>query len=135
MPTPPLTAELIWTQDLRFTATTRTQSFDIDSQSAAGPSPMQLLAVALAGCMAMDVADIIRKGRHPMTGLRVSLSADREQEPPKRLTAVHLHFAVAGAVPEAAVQRAIDLSRQRYCSVWHSLRQDLPFTTTVDIVP
>jgi putative redox protein len=129
-----MTAELLWTQDLRFTATSRSQSFVIDSQGVAGPSPMQLLAVAFAGCMSMDVADIIRKGRHQVTGLAVSLTADLAQEPPKRFIAVRIHFRIAGAVPGAVVERAIDLSRQRYCSVWHSLRQDLPLTTTFDIV-
>lgn len=134
MSTPSVTAELVWTEGLAFTATTGTHALVIDSEGS-GPSPVQLLAVALAGCMSMDVAAIVRKGRHPMTAMRVTIAADRAPEPPKRFTAVRLHFAVTGAVPPAVVERAIDLSRQRYCSVWHSLREDLPFTTAFDIRP
>jgi putative redox protein len=73
------------------------------------------------------VIDILRKGRHGVTGLHITLSAERAAEPPRRLTRVALHFAITGPVPEAAAERAIALSREKYCSVWHSLRQDIDF--------
>ena len=96
---------------------------------------MQFLAMGLAGCMAADVLDIVRKGRHPIAGLRTRLSGTRTPAPPRRFTAIHLHFDVQGDVPAQAVDRAVALSREKYCSVWHSLRQDIVLTTGFEIRP
>jgi putative redox protein len=68
-----------------------------------------------------------------LTGLRVSFSGDRAPEPPRRFTSLTLTFHVTGAVPAAAIERAIALSREKYCSVWHTLRQDIAFTTTFEV--
>ena len=131
---PALTGELVWVDALRFGATSGDVALVLDGDSAAGPSPVQALAFALAGCMSIDVVDIIRKGRHSLTAFRTTIAADRAPDPPRRLLAVRLHFHVHGAVPEAAVERAISLSREKYCSVWHSLREDIGLTTSFDIV-
>lgn len=132
---PPVTAELIWAEELRFGATSGEVALVLDSKGVAGPSPVQLLAIALAGCMAMDVVDIVRKGRHPLTSFRATLTGTRADEPPRRLLSVALHFHLQGGVPDAAVERAIALSREKYCSVWHSLRQDIDLTTAFDSLP
>jgi putative redox protein len=84
--------------------------------------------------MAMDVVDIIRKGRHHLTAFRTTLTAERAPDPPRRLLRARLRFHVHGAAPAAAVERAVALSRDKYCSVWHSLRQDIELTTEVDIL-
>ena len=131
---PPVTAELIWSEDLRFGAVSGKTAIVVDGDSTAGPSPVQLLIIGLAGCMGIDVVDIIRKGRHPLSAFRVTISAERAPNPPRRLVSVNLRFLVHGAVPEAAVERAIDLSRDQYCSVWHSLRKDIDLATTFEIV-
>jgi putative redox protein len=132
---PPVTAELVWSEDLRFGATSGTIATVIDGDSTAGPSPVQMLVFGLAGCMAIDVVDIIRKGRHPLTAFRASISGERAVSPPRRLTSVQLRFHVHGDVPHAVVERAIALSRDKYCSVWHSLRQDIPLTVEFELVP
>lgn len=132
---PPLVAELIWDEQLRFGATSGPAAIVIDGDGLAGPSPMQLAAFALAGCMAADVISIIQKGRHPVTGMRVSFSGDRAPEPPRRFISITLYFVLSGAVPRDAVERAMALSHEKYCSVWHSMRQDITFTTTFDIQP
>ena len=132
---PPVTAELIWSDHLRFGATSGPNAIVIDGDGAAGPSPMQLAGFGLAGCMAVDVLSILQKGRHPLTGLRASLSGERAAEPPRRYTRITLHFHVTGAVAADAVERAIALSRDKYCSVWHSFRQDIEFTTTYAVHP
>ena len=132
---PPLTAELVWASGLKFGATSGPNAIVIDGDGAAGPSPLQAAAFGLAGCMAADVVSILQKGRHPLAGLRVSLTADRAPNPPRRLVRVALHFHVSGAVPPEAVERAIALSRDTYCSVWHSMRQDIEFATTFDLRP
>ena len=131
---PPVTAELIWAEELRFGATSGRTAIAVDGDSTAGPSPVQLLVIGLAGCMGIDVLDIIRKGRHPLAAFRVTVSGERAAEPPRRLLQVDLRFHVHGAVPQAVVERAIALSRDKYCSVWHSLRQDIELTTTFEIV-
>ena len=105
----------------------------MDSQTVAGPSPTQLLAIGLAGCMSIDVVDILRKGRHPVRTFSSTLTGQRASSTPRRFLSFHLHCRIGGAVPEAAVARALELSRDKYCSVWHSLRQDITLTTSVDI--
>jgi putative redox protein len=132
---PPVTAELLWSDHLRFGATSGPNALVIDGDGAAGPSPMQLAAFGLAGCMAADVVAILQKGRHPLTALRASFSGDRAADPPRRYVRITLHFHVTGAVPADAVERAIALSRETYCSVWHSTRQDIEFITRFDIHP
>lgn len=134
-PKPPLKAELVWSDALRFGATSGPSAVVIDGDGAAGPSPMQLAAFALAGCMAADVVAILQKGRHPLNGMRVSFDGERAQEPPRRFVRIALHFHVSGSVPAEAVERAIALSRAKYCSVWHSLRQDITFLTSFAIHP
>ena len=103
----------------------------LDSAGVAGPSPVQALGFALAGCMATDVAHILAKGR----GLRAHLIADRSQEDPHRFVRVTLHITVEGDVPADTVERAIALSREKYCSVWHSMRNDIAFTVTREQAP
>ncbi len=105
----------------------------IDGRSSAGPSPVEALALALAGCMATDVVDILVKGRHVLTALTADFVGERAPDPPSRFTALQLHFRLTTDAPHQAIQRAIDLSHDKYCSVWHSLRQDTPFTTTFDV--
>jgi putative redox protein len=95
---------------------------------------MQLLGMALLGCMSTDVVDILRKGRHPLTKFHASLVAERAPDPPRRFLKVQLQFAIHGDVPAAAVERAIALSREKYCSVWHSLREDIELTAAFDIL-
>lgn len=132
---PPVVAELIWSEGLRFGATSGSIAVVVDGDSAAGPSPVQMVVIGLAGCMAIDLADILRKGRHTFAALRVTATAERAPEPPRRLVRASLRFHVRGDVPAAAVERAIALSREKYCSVWHSLRPDIELTTSFDLVP
>ena len=89
--------------------------------------------MAVAGCMAVDVADIITKGRHELRGLTARLTAERAADPPRRFVSVSLHFEIDGPVPEAAVERALQLSRDKYCSVWQTCRQDIPLSTTFEV--
>ena len=130
---PPTKVELVWEHDLVFGGRSGNNQLSLDSASIAGPSPMQALAFALAGCMAMDVVHVLAKGRSDLRGLRTDLTAERSPENPHRFTAVTLHFTVTGNVPEDKVERAIALSREKYCSVWHSMRQDIDLTVTYEI--
>jgi len=135
MAKPPVLASLTWTEALRFDVTSARISTVVDGDSNAGASPVQMLVIALAGCMAADVVDIVRKGRHALTGFRAEIVAERAPEPPTRVVNASLRFHIQGNVPPPAVERAIALSRDKYCSVWHSLRQDIQLTTAFDIIP
>jgi putative redox protein len=123
----PTTLELVWERDLILAGHSGEVSLVLDSAGKAGPSPVQTLAFALAGCMGMDVVHILRKGRYPLRGLRIGLVAERAPDDPHRITAVKIDFDITGDVPKDQIQRAIDLSHQKYCSVWHSMRQDIAF--------
>jgi putative redox protein len=132
---PPTVVDLAWQHDLVLSGTSGNASITLDSAGAAGPSPVQALAFALAGCMTMDVAYILTKGRQPFRALRSHLVADRAQDEPHRIVKAHLQVTVEGDVPADAVARAIALSYEKYCSVWHSMRQDIVFTTSHDVHP
>lgn len=130
---PPTVAELVWKDELVFTGSSGETEIVLDSASKAGPSPMQALAFALAGCMSMDLVSILQKGRHDIRGLHARLTGRRNEEAPKRFLTVDLHFTVTGTVPRDAIERAIQLSRDKYCSVWQSMRQDIRLTVTVEV--
>ena len=78
--------ELTWQGGLRFEARAGEHRLILDSEHQAGPSPTQALAASLAGCMAIDVADILQKGRLPLEGLEVRLVSERRGEPPRYVT-------------------------------------------------
>ena len=131
----PTSVEIVWERDLVFGGHSADVSITLDSSGKAGPSPVQALVFALAGCLGMDVVHILRKGRHDLRGVRVSVVAERAQEDPHRVTAVTVDVTVAGAVPKEQVQRAMDLSHDKYCSVWHSMRQDIAFESRFSVSP
>jgi putative redox protein len=129
----PVKLELVWERDLVFGGRSDNASITLDSAGAAGPSPVQALVFALAGCMGMDVVYMLQKGRHSLRGLGIHLSGERAPRDPHRVTAIEMRFDVTGEVPDAQVQRAIDLSRDKYCSVWHSLREDISLKTSFTV--
>jgi putative redox protein len=125
---------LDWEGDLRFRGRSGDVEVKLDSPPRDGASPVQLLVFGLAGCMAMDVASILKRGRLDLKGMHARLVATRAAEHPRRLLAVDLAFTVTGGVPSDRVERAIELSRERYCSVWHSLRTDIELKTSFEVV-
>jgi putative redox protein len=131
----PTSVELVWERDLVFAGHSGAASMVLDSAGQAGPSPVQSLVFALAGCMGMDLVHILKKGRHNLRGRRVAVVAERAQEDPHRVTAIAIDFTVTGDVPKEQIQRAIDLSHDKYCSVWHSMRQDIAFESRFSVAP
>ncbi len=132
---PPVVVTTEWIDGLAFTVRSGRGEIVTDGDSERGLSPVQLLGAALAGCMATDVALILTRGRQPLKALTVTLTALRADEDPHRVLQVTLHFAVGGAVNPQHLDRAIALSREKYCSVWHSMREDITLTTTTSIDP
>jgi putative redox protein len=127
--------DLEWLGDNRLRGRSGAVEIVMDSPPVAGPSPVQALAFGLAGCMAMDVLAVIKRGRFELQGLTARLAAERAPSDPKRIVAVDLRFTLTGSIPEDRVQRAIQLSREKYCSVWHSMRPDIELTTSFEVVP
>ena len=134
-PKPPLAVDLIWEHDLVLAGRSSGMGMTLDSAGTEGPSPMQTLAFALAGCMSMDVIHVIKKGRHDLRGLKAELIGQRAQTEPRRFTSITLHFTITGDPPAGVVDRAIQLSRDKYCSVWQSMRQDIELEVTYKVAP
>lgn len=99
------------------------------------PRPMETLLAGAGGCTAYDVVLILKRGRHAVSGCQVKLSAERAAVDPKVFTKIHLHFVVTGrAVPAAAVERAIALSHEKYCSATIMLSKTAEVTTSFEVV-
>jgi putative redox protein len=130
---PPVRVALDWRGERRFEGRAGDLAVVVDGERQAGLSPPQAVAVGLAGCMGIDVVDVLRKGRIAVRELRVELEGERAAEPPRRFTRMAVHFVVTADVAPDRVERAIALSRERYCSVWHSLRPDTELETSFEI--
>lgn len=95
----------------------------LDSAGEEGLSPTQLLLLSLAGCMGIDVLMILQKSRVPVESLEVEMDGDRAESPPRRYLRIRLTYRLRGPEDEheSKLQRAVDLSREKYCSVLHTL--------------
>jgi putative redox protein len=130
-----MNVHLDWDGDLRFSGNVGETPVRIDGDAGEAPSPVQMLAASLAACMAIDVVHILGKMRTPALSLAVDSSIERATGDPRRIVRATMIFKVGGDVPAANLQRALDLSRETYCSVWHSLQQDIELETTFEITP
>ncbi|MBO9393762.1 OsmC family protein [Caldilinea sp.] len=100
-----------------------------------GFRPMELMAISLAGCTAMDVISILRKKRQEVTGFEVKVNAERATEHPHVFTAMEVTYVVRGRnIDPAAVERAIQLSEEKYCPAQAMLRKAAPITLKYEIV-
>ena len=91
--------------------------FDADAAHAHGPSPMEALLMTLCACTSVDVVSILKKKREPVTGLRVSAAAEQAAEAPRVFTHIKLTYAASGKLSRRAVEDAVGLSKNKYCSV------------------
>ena len=130
---PMLSTRLEWRADDRFEGSVGQAGILLDGGDGADPSPMQVVAAGLAGCMAIDVRVILSRGRLPLQALTTLLEARRAEEPPRRFVEFKLHFVVKGDIAASKVERAIELSVEKYCSVWHSLDHGAELTTSYEI--
>ncbi len=127
------TLSLVWQRGLEFKSGPGGPPIELHSSTPGMVSPTQALAYSVMGCMAMDVAHILEKGRHALTALTVTFEGERAAEPPRRYTSIHLTFHVTTSASKEVVERAIELSHTKYCSVSNTLRPDLDFKTSVVI--
>jgi putative redox protein len=124
-----------WQGDQRMAGRASGALLLLDGSGQAGPSPVEAVAFGLASCMAIDVVHILTRGRLEVKALTARLRGQRAEEEPRRFLAIELHFAIRGDIPAEKIERALLLSRDKYCSVWHSMRQDITLTTTFEISP
>ncbi|MGB9682346.1 MAG: OsmC family protein [bacterium] len=105
----------------------------MDSEN--GPTPTELVLMALGGCTGMDVISILQKMRQDVKNFEINLTAEKAQEYPKVFTKIHLEYVVYGTnLDEGSVKKAIDLSREKYCSVSAMLRKTSEITYSWKIV-
>lgn len=137
-----ITAEVELTQALRqqrqFVARTGSGHHVIldDTAGGTGAKPIEMVAVALAGCTAFDVITVLRQKHHQkVTGYQVRVEADQAERPPQIFTTVRIHHIVTGVdIDEAALVEAIRLSEEKYCSVGAMVQKTATFHTTHEIV-
>ena len=99
------------------------------------PRPMETVLAGTGGCTAYDVVLILQRGRHDVRGCQVKLIAERADQAPKVFTRIQMHFVVTGrGVPAAAVERAIALSHERYCSASIMLGKTAQITTSFEVL-
>ncbi len=99
------------------------------------PRPMETVLAGTGGCTAYDVVLILKRGRHEVRGCSVKLSSERATEDPKVFTRIHMHFTVTGkGIPAAAVERAIKMSHDKYCSASIMLGKTAEITTSFDVI-
>ncbi len=134
-----LKARLTWKGGMQFAATGEKSGHSVvlDSpahEGCAGPSPMELLLMGVAGCTAMDVVAILAKMRQNLTALTVDIIGERAPTNPKYYTAITLVYRLAGeGLEREKVERAVQLSHQTYCSALASLRPDCRVTTQIEL--
>jgi putative redox protein len=97
------------------------------------PRPMETVLAGAGACSAYDVVLILRRGRHAVTGCRVKVTSERAPVDPKVFTRIHMHFVVDGDVPPAAVERAVALSHEKYCSASVMLGKTAEITTSFEV--
>jgi len=99
------------------------------------PRPLETVLAGTGGCTAYDVVLILKRGRHDVRGCTVKLSAERAETDPKVFTSIAMHFTVSGkGIPAAAVERAIAMSHEKYCSASIMLAKTAEITTGFDLV-
>ena len=99
------------------------------------PRPLELLLAGAGGCTAYDVVLILKRGRHAVQGCSVQLSSERADTDPKVFTKIHMHFTVTGkGIPPSAVERAIAMSHEKYCSASIMLGKTAQITTGFELV-
>jgi putative redox protein len=124
-------AKVTWAEDRRFVGRASGHGVVVDaSAEKLGPSPMELVLIGMAGCTAYDVVNILEKKRQAVTSLEVSAQAERAAEPPRVFTEIQVEYVVRGrGIQPKAVEDAIRLSKERYCSASIMLGKTAPITT------
>ena len=132
------TARVQWVGKERFVAQTPSGhiiALDTDRAANGAPGPMELLLVALGTCTATGVVSILSKKRQKLDSLEIEVSGERAEEPPRVWTRLEIVYKLRGLLDEKAVQHAVQLSEEKYCSVAAMLRKTAPIRYRIEINP
>lgn len=111
------------------------QAIDTKGDRHAAPTPVEMLLVSVAACTAVDVISILKKKRQDVTDYNVEITGTRADEHPRKFTSMHVHHIVHGrGVSAEALERAIELSDTKYCSVAATVRPTVEITTSYEII-
>ena len=131
-------AKVSWIDGDRFAANASSGHavvIDSDRQRNTASGPMEMVLMGLCSCTATDVVSILRKKREPFTAVEVHAEAERAQQPPTVYTSIHLVYTVSGPVSQKAVEDAVRLSEEKYCSVAAMLRRTAKMTWEIRLLP
>jgi putative redox protein len=132
------TASIAWIGEQKFVATSpsgHAMAIDSDRQSNKAPGPMEMLLMALGACTATDVVIVLQKKRQKLESLEVICSGERAAKPPQVWTKLEVLYRLRGKLDDAAVQHAIKLSEEKYCSVSAMLQKTATLTWRYEILP
>jgi putative redox protein len=132
-----LTASAIWTDEERYIgAASSGHAIVVDAGAKkSGNGPMELVLIGLCSCTATDVVSILKKKRQPYTGVVVRAEAERAAEPPSVFTSIKLFYRVSGKVERKAVEDAVRLSKEKYCSVSQMLQKTAKISYEIELEP
>jgi len=118
---------LFWERDLLFKGMTQSgYEIEFDAEVQWGCMPTESLMLSLAGCMGIDVLSFLKKMKCKIAKFKVDIDAERNATPPQYFKVITMHIHVSGSgITERHLERAVSLSQDKYCSVYHSLRKDL----------
>ena len=123
-----------WTEKFLFESTGNSgHQLLVDGESKVANSPMELVLNALCGCTAYDVVSILQKKREPLSALEVSARAEKAPDPPRVYTSIELLYRVNGSVSRKAVEDAVRLSEEKYCSVSAMLKKTAKITYRIEL--
>ena len=128
-------ASVQWTDGDRFLGAASSghgMVIDADRKRNTAPGPMELVLIGLCACTATDVVAILRKKREPFTALTVHAEAERAPSPPSVYTRIRLVYRVQGSVSKKAMEDAVRLSEEKYCSVSAMLQKTAKITTAIE---
>src|SRR5437762_2038972 len=132
------TSKVQWIGEQKFVAVSPSGhmlAMDSDRTTNTGPSPMELLLMALGACTATDIVIILEKKRQKLASLEVICSGERAPEPPQVWTKLEILFRLSGKLEESGVKQAIQLSEEKYCSVAATLKKSAELTWRYEILP
>jgi putative redox protein len=130
-------ASATWTDGERFVglgSSGHSFMIDADRQRNSAPGPMEYVLIALCGCTATDVVSILNKKREKFTSLQVRAEGERAADPPTVYKSIKLIYTVGGAVSKKAVEDAVKLSKEKYCSVSQMLQKTAAITTEIEYI-
>lgn len=117
---------LTWEKDLVFTARIRGYQFEFDTKAQEGCFPTDTLLMSIAGCLAIDVVTFLQKMKAEIKSFEIETSGERNPTPPQYFKSVSMIIRIVGKdITPKKLDRAISLSQEKYCSVYHSLRKDM----------